>query len=106
MRPVPHEAYYLNAGYFFYFGHYYCGLAIGLLPPAERDERTAARYAYASDALYTAVGYEREPADKALRDGLQSRLDAGLDPETLRRIQVDAMLQAKGILSEAIGAAR
>jgi Squalene-hopene cyclase C-terminal domain/Prenyltransferase and squalene oxidase repeat len=37
MRPVPHEAYYLNAGYFFYFGHYYCGLAIELLPPAERE---------------------------------------------------------------------
>lgn len=37
MRPVPHEAYYLNAGYFFYFGHYYCGLAIELLPAAERE---------------------------------------------------------------------
>ncbi|MCU0863045.1 MAG: terpene cyclase/mutase family protein [Planctomycetes bacterium] len=37
MRPVPHEAYYMNAGYFFYFGHYYCGLAIELLPPAERE---------------------------------------------------------------------
>ncbi len=37
MRPVPHEAYYQNAGYFFYFGHYYCGLAIELLPTAERE---------------------------------------------------------------------
>ncbi len=37
MRPIPHEAYYLNAGYFFYFGHYYCGLAIELLPAAERE---------------------------------------------------------------------
>jgi len=37
MRPIPHEAYYLNAGYFFYFGHYYCGLAIELLPVAERE---------------------------------------------------------------------
>ena len=37
MRPIPHEAYYLNAGYFFYFGHYYCGLAIELLPPADRE---------------------------------------------------------------------
>jgi hypothetical protein len=36
MRPIPHEAYYANAGYFFYFGHYYCGLAIELLPPAKR----------------------------------------------------------------------
>jgi hypothetical protein len=37
MRPVPHEAYYANAGYFFFFGHYYCGLAIELLPPADRE---------------------------------------------------------------------
>lgn len=37
MRPVPHEAYYMNAGYFFYFGHYYCGLAIELLPAPERE---------------------------------------------------------------------
>lgn len=37
MRPIPHEAYYANAGYFFYFGHYYAGLAIELLPVAERE---------------------------------------------------------------------
>lgn len=38
MRPIPHEAYYANAGYFYFFGHYYCGLVIELLP-AERRER-------------------------------------------------------------------
>jgi len=38
MRPIPHEAYYYNAGYFYFFGHYYCGLVIELLP-AERRER-------------------------------------------------------------------
>jgi hypothetical protein len=37
MRPIPHEAYYQNAGYFFYFGHYYAALAIELLPAAERE---------------------------------------------------------------------
>ncbi|MCA8953424.1 MAG: terpene cyclase/mutase family protein [Planctomycetes bacterium] len=37
MRPIPHEAYYYNAGYFFYFGHYYAALAIELLPVAERE---------------------------------------------------------------------
>lgn len=37
MRPIPHEAYYANAGYFFYFGHYYCGLAIEQLPMNERE---------------------------------------------------------------------
>jgi hypothetical protein len=38
MRPVPHEAYYYNASYFFFFGHYYCAMCIGLLPEAEREE--------------------------------------------------------------------
>ncbi len=37
MRPVPHEAYYANAGYFYFFGHYYCALAINELPAAERE---------------------------------------------------------------------
>ncbi|MBX3462107.1 MAG: hypothetical protein KF830_02975 [Planctomycetes bacterium] len=37
MRPIPHEAYYANAGYFYFFGHYYCALAIELLPPARRE---------------------------------------------------------------------
>lgn len=37
MRPVPHEAYYANAGYFYFFGHYYCALAINELPEAERE---------------------------------------------------------------------
>lgn len=37
MRPVPHEAYYANAGYFFFFGHHYAAECIGLLPAAERE---------------------------------------------------------------------
>jgi hypothetical protein len=37
MRPIPHEAYYANAGYFFYFGHFYCSQAINLLPADERE---------------------------------------------------------------------
>ncbi|MGE3174971.1 MAG: prenyltransferase/squalene oxidase repeat-containing protein [Planctomycetota bacterium] len=37
MRPIPHEAYYYNAGYFFYFGHFYCSQTIELLPAAERE---------------------------------------------------------------------
>ncbi len=31
-RPHPHEAYYDNSGYFFFYGHYYAGDLIGLLP--------------------------------------------------------------------------
>ena len=37
MRPIPHEAYYANAGYFYFFGHYYAAQAIGLLPAEERE---------------------------------------------------------------------
>ncbi len=36
MRPVPHEAYYANAAYFYHFGHYYASLAIEQLPKEER----------------------------------------------------------------------
>jgi len=37
MRPIPHEAYYANAGYFYLFGHYYAAEAIELLPEEERE---------------------------------------------------------------------
>lgn len=37
MRPVPHEAYYQNAAYFYWFGHYYAAEAINLLPEGERE---------------------------------------------------------------------
>ena len=35
-KPVPHEAYYYNSGYFYLFGHYYAALVIEQLPVAER----------------------------------------------------------------------
>jgi hypothetical protein len=38
MRPVPHEAYYANAGYFYFFGHYYAAQVINLLPEGERED--------------------------------------------------------------------
>jgi hypothetical protein len=37
MRPIPHEGYYQNAGYFYFFGHYYAANAINLLPEGERE---------------------------------------------------------------------
>ena len=37
MRPIPHEAYYANAGYFYFFGHYYAALVIESLPESERE---------------------------------------------------------------------
>jgi hypothetical protein len=36
-RPIPHEGYHANAGYFYFFGHYYAALVIGLLPEDERE---------------------------------------------------------------------
>jgi hypothetical protein len=35
-KPIPHESHFQVAGYFFYFGHYYAGLAIGQLPAEDR----------------------------------------------------------------------
>lgn len=37
MTVIPHEAYYRNAGYFYFFGHYHAALAINTLPAKERD---------------------------------------------------------------------
>jgi hypothetical protein len=38
MRPIPHEAYYANAAYFYMFGHCYAAQVINELPEAERAE--------------------------------------------------------------------
>ncbi len=35
-RPIPHESWFLVAGYFFYYGHYYAALCIEQLEPADR----------------------------------------------------------------------
>lgn len=42
-RPIPHEAYYYNAGYFYLFAHYYAAEAIELLPDAAERETWHAR---------------------------------------------------------------
>ena len=36
-RPIPHEAFYQNSGYFYFFGHYYAALLIERLPPELQD---------------------------------------------------------------------
>lgn len=36
-KPIPHEAYYGNAAYFYLFGHYYAAQAAALLPPEKRE---------------------------------------------------------------------
>jgi hypothetical protein len=35
-KPVPHEAYYYNSGYFYLYGHYYAAMVIESLPVSER----------------------------------------------------------------------
>ncbi len=35
-KPIPHESFFMVAGYFYYFGHYYAALEIELLPLADR----------------------------------------------------------------------
>ena len=35
-KPVPHEAFYYNSGYFYLFGHYYAALVIEGLPPTDQ----------------------------------------------------------------------
>ncbi|HIG12154.1 MAG: hypothetical protein ABGY71_10160 [bacterium] len=36
-KPIPHEGPFANAGYFYFFGHYYAARAIELLPPEEQE---------------------------------------------------------------------
>lgn len=38
LRPIPHEGFHANAGYFYFFAHYYAAKVIGLLPEDEREE--------------------------------------------------------------------
>ena len=35
-RPKPHESWFAVAGYFYYYGHYYAGLCVEMLPAAAR----------------------------------------------------------------------
>ncbi len=39
-KPIPHEAYYANSGYFYFFGHYYAAQVINELPEADRRKYT------------------------------------------------------------------
>jgi hypothetical protein len=40
-RPIPHESWFMVAGYFYYFGHYYSAWCIELLPADQRGEYRA-----------------------------------------------------------------
>ncbi len=40
-KPVPHESFAANAGYFFYYGYFYAALDIGLISPEKRPRHSA-----------------------------------------------------------------
>lgn len=40
-KPIPHETYYYNSGYFYFFGHYYAAEVIERLPEGERGRYRA-----------------------------------------------------------------
>ncbi len=37
LRPIPHEGFHANAGYFYFFAHYYAAKVIALLPEPEQE---------------------------------------------------------------------
>ena len=65
MRPIPHEAYYANAAYFYLFAHVYAARCINLLPPEEREayhaklrpHLTKIQYANGASTDFLATGY-------------------------------------------------
>lgn len=40
-KPVPHESFAQNSGYFFYYGYYYSGMCLDLLPPDQVKRHAA-----------------------------------------------------------------
>jgi len=58
-KPVPHEAFYLNSGYFYFFGHFYAARLLDTLEPSDRAR-------YASRLAREVV--KRQEADGSLWD--------------------------------------
>jgi hypothetical protein len=58
-RPIPHEAFYAVAGYFYYFGHYYAAEVIASLPKEKREP-------YASQLLRIVL--DTQEADGSMTD--------------------------------------
>jgi len=58
-RPIPHEAYYQIAGYFYFFGHYYAAEVIATLPKEKRGP-------YASQLLRIVL--DTQEADGSMTD--------------------------------------
>ena len=68
-RPIPHEGFHANAGYFYFFGHYYAARVIELLPREEREAYRArlrphlCKTQWASGALHRVVRHARNVTD-------------------------------------------
>ena len=83
-RPIPHEGFNANAGYFYFFGHYYAAKVIALLPAAERAEwykKLSPHLAKTQWANGGASDFLRPPymvvaSTSFLLSGLQADLDA------------------------------
>ena len=55
-RPIPHEGFFANAGYFYFFAHYYASRAIELLPEQEREALHARLRAHLIGAQWASGG--------------------------------------------------
>lgn len=85
-RPIPHEGFHANAGYFYFFGHYYLALAIELLPEEEQEGWHAklrphfvkTQWASGATSDFLDAQYLINASTAYLILGLQ----AGLEPET------------------------
>ncbi len=84
MRPIPHEAYYANAGYFYLYAHRYAAEVIELLPEDEREAWHArlrphlvkVQYADGSSTDFLGTGY----LDVAGTAYTAMALSRGIDP--------------------------
>lgn len=84
-RPIPHEGFFANAGYFYFFGHHYAGKVIELLPLEERAQWHSQLSAHLAKTQWANGGtsdFLRSPymvvsSTSFLIAGLQSDLDSG-----------------------------
>ncbi|MCP3916984.1 MAG: hypothetical protein GY711_15655 [bacterium] len=83
-RPIPHEGFHANAGYFYFFGHYYAARVIELLPAGEREAWHARLRPHIVKTQWASGGMSDFLKDHYLVNASTSfailTLEAGLDP--------------------------
>ncbi len=84
-RPIPHEGFHANAGYFYFFGHYYAALVVGLLPEEEREAYHARLRPHLCKTQWKSGGtadfLDSASGNAASTSFLILALEAGLAPE-------------------------